>query len=198
MTTELATYEGFDGDLVDQLEKHAREITATQEAVRRISAEGVLKIGKRLALAQELLANKGNGTFVKWIEDRLGMSFKSAYRAIEAAGKFGEFVNLTSSFDASAMYLLAADSTPDDVFQAAIELAEKGEKVTHKIAKQLVREAAGEPDEAEPWTMLIALDKADEALQRLEKNWPAESIKAFGNFLIDRGNDLLNYGELPK
>ena len=42
--------------------------------MRRVIAEGVFKIGKELIVAQERLANYGNGIFRKWCRDRCGIS----------------------------------------------------------------------------------------------------------------------------
>ncbi len=120
----------------DRPDLHAKTVEAIQERVRRTSAEGVLKIGEELAAAQERLANNGNGTFGKWVAERLGMSRMSSSRAIQAYRTFGmgDCNKLLQSFDASALYILSAESTPEEATTKALELAEQGEQITHADA----------------------------------------------------------------
>ena len=50
-------YQDIDSADATALEHHADSILETAEAVRKATAEGVLKIGRELALANRLLAN---------------------------------------------------------------------------------------------------------------------------------------------
>jgi hypothetical protein len=130
------------GDLprsdVSALEKHAKAITKTQEQVRRISAEGVIAIGRELKAAHELLAGKGrDGMFRPWVKARCEFTEKSARRAIAAFDVFGKKDNLSLLFDASSLYVLSSESCPEEATKEALKLAAKGEQITHKRAKEI-------------------------------------------------------------
>jgi hypothetical protein len=163
MPNDLLVQLAFDyGDLptsvASALEEHAKAITKTQEQVRRISAEGVIAIGRELKAAQERLANHRVGTFQKWVKQRCGITPKSAYRAISAFDAFGYCDKLSQYFDASSLYLLSAESCPEEATAEALKLAADGQRITHKVAKEL-RAKYSEQDEsaAEPPFDFIAL-----------------------------------------
>jgi len=132
-------YTGLTDAEAKALEGHARAIDATQDRVRRVTAEGVLALGRHLKAAQERLANCKNGVFVKWAKQRCGISTGTAYNAISA---FNTFQNLESisQFDASSLYLLSADCCPEKATTKALRLADKGERITHKRAQELIDE----------------------------------------------------------
>lgn len=122
------------------LKSHAEKIVGIQDQVRRVDAEGILAIGEELTAAHKLLAGKGrDGMFRPWVEESCGFAFRTAYRAMEAFTTFGgeKCANLAHLFDASALYVLSADSTPDEATTEAITRAEAGEKITHKLAKTI-------------------------------------------------------------
>lgn len=128
------------------LEKHAKVITETQDRVRRTTAEGVLKIGAELAAARDRLANHGNGTFGKWCKERCGITPRTAQYAIAAAQQFKDCETI-SQFDATALYLLSAESCPDEATQEALERAEAGEAITTKVAKRIIKDKSPETDD---------------------------------------------------
>lgn len=135
----------------------------------------MLKIGAELSKAQERLANHGNGTFGKWCKERLGISSQSARNAINAFHAFGQedCKTVLQSFDASALYLLSADSTPEEATEKAWELAEAGETITKKRAKQIVDEVCSEGRDAPPAieeTWLDKLSSIESQLRRLARS----------------------------
>ena len=118
----------------NQLEQYARRIDSAKADMTR----NIMEIGKHLTEARSVLAKKGNGTFIKWVEERCGFSGRTAQNMLNVYREFGECEKFSSSFDDSALYLLAAPSAPAGAKDAALELAAGGERVTHKRAKELV------------------------------------------------------------
>ncbi len=113
----------------------------TQKIRSQISdmLKNVLEIGKHLCEVQTLLANHHKGTFVSWLETDFGWSFRSAYYLISVYERFGSFANFAElPIGQSALYLLAADSTPEQARDEAIQRAEDGEAITNKTAKEIV------------------------------------------------------------
>ena len=102
-------------------------------------SRGESEVGEELKAAHERLANHGDGTFNRWVKERCGFSHATAYKAIAAFDVFGgeDCKQYLQSFDASALYLLSAPSCPEEATAEAIERAEKGERITHKLAKEI-------------------------------------------------------------
>lgn len=170
------------------LERHATAIQETQDQVRRISADGVIRIGKELKEAQQRLAHHGDGMFNKWVKQRCGISLSCAYKSINAHEVFGEVcVNFTQTFDASALYLLSADSCPEEATEEALRLAEEGQHVSHKVAKEL-KERFGENEEEETEEEEEGNDNesADDDLQTLFGNCSAaiKTLRTSVNVLV--------------
>jgi hypothetical protein len=96
-----------------------------------------IQIGNKLNTAKGMLPH---GKWLPWLEDNFGWSEKTAERLMQVAkafaGKFDTVSNLT--IDASALYLLAKPSVPEEVRKEAIKTAEKGEHVTKKKAAEMI------------------------------------------------------------
>lgn len=103
--------------------------------VRR-SAQDIIDIGNKLI---DVKARLGHGNFGPWLESEFGWTWKTATRFMDVAAKFDKLSNL-ENFGASALYLLAAPSTPEPARVEAIERAQSGEAITHATAKQIVAE----------------------------------------------------------
>jgi hypothetical protein len=129
------------------LEKHAKVIVETQDRVRKTTAEGVLKIGKELEAARDRLARHGNGTFGTWCVERCGISRMSANRAMQAYSQFKDCNTVLQTFDATAMYLLSAESCPEDAAAEAMDRAKTGEQITAKLAKQIIKSHSPQQDD---------------------------------------------------
>jgi len=128
-------------ELFAPVEAHAERIDKAKADI----VNNVLVIGTELAKAHDKLSHHGDGVFGQWVEERCGFSRMSANRYMRAAEVFasGECNKLLQTFDDSAMYLLTAPNAPKDALDNAIERAKAGEKITHKIAKQIVGEFTG-------------------------------------------------------
>src|SRR5262245_60793240 len=94
------------------LRAHAREI---QRLGRRARGD-IIGIGRRLSDAKELL---GHGRFLTWLAAEFGWSDKTAERFMSVYALAGKFDNLSNlEVPISALYLLAAPSTPDKALEA--------------------------------------------------------------------------------
>ncbi|MBM7843787.1 DUF3102 domain-containing protein [Herpetosiphon giganteus] len=100
----------------------------------RSAAQAVIEIGERLIDVKERL---GHGKFGQWLDAEFQWSADTARNYMNVAERFGQNPKI-SEFAPSALYLLAAPSTPEDARTEAITLAEQGQKITHAVAKQIV------------------------------------------------------------
>jgi hypothetical protein len=94
---------------------------------------------RSLAAARDRLANHGNGTFGKWCNERCGITHQHANRAIAAHQQFGSSEHRVQNFDATSLYLLSADSCPDEAYEEALERAEHGEGHSAKAVITVLR-----------------------------------------------------------
>lgn len=99
--------------------------------------QAMLDMGKAVADAQEILASHHKGSFGKWIEAECGIGRSSAYRYLHAWEKFGSCASL-GQLTAEAMYALSSPDAPPEAAKQAQKLADRGVKVTAKVAKELV------------------------------------------------------------
>jgi Protein of unknown function (DUF3102) len=135
-------YAAFDPDTRRVLRECAEQI----RGLARVTASGIMEIGKNLTEVKEQLRH---GQFLKWIESEFGWSERKAenFMAVHARFKSANFAGL--QIDISALYLIAAPSTPEPVRTEAIRRAEHGEHVSHRQVRALVQRAKGTGDLAE-------------------------------------------------
>ncbi|MEM7555888.1 MAG: DUF3102 domain-containing protein [Cyanobacteria bacterium P01_A01_bin.84] len=94
------------------------------------SAQDIWEIGQRLA---DVRTQLGHGQFDSWLKAEFGWSRRTAYNFINVYETFGERANLAQiDIATSALYLLAAPSTPKDLREEYLLKAKEGEKITHK------------------------------------------------------------------
>ena len=132
MTTQLTL---FDYNALDT----ETRVIVQQKAVEirdrmRSAAQAVIEIGERLIDVKERL---GHGKFGQWLDAEFQWSADTARNYMNVAERCGQNPKI-SEFAPSALYLLAAPSTPEDARTEAINLAEQGQKITHAVAKQIV------------------------------------------------------------
>ena len=157
----------------------------TSEIKERIqrSAQGIIEIGARLSEVRSRL--EGN-SFDGWLKTEFDWSRRTAYNFIGVHEQFGRANFAQLDIAASALYLLAAPSTPPEAREEAIERAEAGEKITHQVAQQIVVEHKP-PKPAAPIPSLPpdfgrAQDRAQKAGLFLEMN-------GLGLFKLTRESD---------
>ncbi|HKX30634.1 MAG TPA: DUF3102 domain-containing protein [Blastocatellia bacterium] len=132
---ELFDYSRLDQETQIVLRLRAGEIKSLAKRV----ANDIVEIGGKLAEVKDRIG--GNGKFVEWLHSELRWSERTVYNLIAVWQRFhGENLAL-ENVAASALYLLAAPSTPAEAVEAAKQLANSGEQVTHGVAKEIVRQA---------------------------------------------------------
>ncbi len=98
------------------------------------AAQDIIDIGQKLI---EVKARLGHGHFGGWLEAEFAWSNDTAKRFMSVARQF-ETRNLHDlNIAPSALYLLAAPSTPEPARIEALERAEAGETITHAIAQDI-------------------------------------------------------------
>jgi hypothetical protein len=130
----------FDYSQYDQQTQIFIQVTATEikTLAKRVAAD-IVEIGGKLAAVKDRLG--GNGKFVEWLGSELRWSERTAYNFIGVHAKSASANFALENVAASALYLLAAPSTPPAAIQAAKEIADSGEEVTHTVAKEIVKQA---------------------------------------------------------
>ena len=117
-----------------------------------------LAMGQILSEAHELFKEK---SFREWVPVECGCCVRSAYRYISAYAEFGQCDNL-SHIELSAMYALTNN---EKAKKKALKLADKGVKVTHAMAQQLVKESKPDPEPAPKPTTDPLTEESGEEIQ---------------------------------
>lgn len=102
------------------------------------TAQGIVEIGQRLI---EVKGRLRHGQFLDWLNAEFQWSYPTAARFMQVASSFGQYYEF-DNFAPSALYELAAPSTPAAVRAEAMARAEGGEMITHKTAKALKQKYA--------------------------------------------------------
>lgn len=135
-------YAGLPMEVCERLEQRALRI-------KMIMARDVVEVGGELTGAREEFRHNKQGGFETWVKNRTGLSLATAYNCLDVHEQFGNLVNFTKlDIARSAQYLLAAKSTPPSAREEALHRAEAGEKITTKLAKEII-EAQQRAEEAE-------------------------------------------------
>ena len=122
------------GNLDSQQREQVRQ--ATEEIKKRLrrAAQDIWEIGKMLSVVQSQLQR---GQFDDWIKTEFDWSRRTAYKFISVYKRFDRQINFAEvNIATSALYLLAAESTPENIRQDFIDKAQQGVKITHQEVKQ--------------------------------------------------------------
>jgi hypothetical protein len=134
MTTQLVLFDygQLDGETRIVVQQRASEI----KSLVRATAENIAQIGEKLT---EVRARLHNGGFNGWLESEFGWSRRTAYNFIAVYEKFRDRANFAQlDIATSALYLLAAQSTPDEAVNEALGRAESGERITPAVAQDII------------------------------------------------------------
>ncbi|HKQ74615.1 MAG TPA: DUF3102 domain-containing protein [Blastocatellia bacterium] len=139
----LFDYSALDQETQITLRLRAGEIKTLAKRV----AGDIVEIGGKLAEVKDRLGV--NDKFNDWLSAELGWSERTAYNFIAVWQKFGAANFALENVATSALYLLAAPSTPAEAVEVARQIADSGEKVTHEVAKEIISQAkARKPKQA--------------------------------------------------
>lgn len=121
----------IDSEVSDFVQERTTEI---KTLVNR-TARDIIEIGEKLIQVKDKL---GHGRFGVWLKAEFKWDERTARNFMSVADKFRSENFADLDFAPSALYLLAAPSTPEEALQSALELAEKGETISHALAKEIV------------------------------------------------------------
>jgi hypothetical protein len=123
------------GSLSSEARIVVQQKTSEIRSLVKRSAQDAIEIGQKLLEVKNCL---GHGGFLKWVYAEFGWSDRTAERYMLVAREFDNLANLDGQIAPSALYLLAAPSTPEEAKTEALQMAESGETVTHAKAKELI------------------------------------------------------------
>ncbi|MFB2876277.1 DUF3102 domain-containing protein [Floridanema aerugineum] len=124
----------FDYTMLDaETSLFIQQQTGEIRALMKRTAQDIIEIGQKLILVKEKLAH---GRFLDWIAAEFEWSYPTAARFMQVANSFRKTYQI-DKFAASALYVLAAPSTPASARSEAIARAEAGEPITYTIAKEI-------------------------------------------------------------
>ncbi|MGD1919479.1 MAG: DUF3102 domain-containing protein [Pleurocapsa sp.] len=166
---------------------------AIRERLRK-AAQDIWEIGKMLNDVQSKLQR---GQFDEWIKTEFDWSRRTAYKFISVYKRFDNSVNLEEiNIATSALYLLAAESTPEEIREDFIQKAQSGEKVTHQQVLKVVkkaRENSQEKSETSPTSQTLAQQQtisiiADSIVEKpIDTAYQASNGSTKAKLIIDRG-----------
>ncbi|MFC6742669.1 DUF3102 domain-containing protein [Methylobacterium tardum] len=116
----------------------AREARSVVERYHQRTRTYVINTGSDLL---EMKARLDRGTFYPWAKSEMGISPRMAQNFMRAAKRFGDKSEIISRLPPTAIYALAAPSTPDALCASVAERLEAGQKLTSKAVAAEIREA---------------------------------------------------------
>jgi hypothetical protein len=122
-------YAELDGETSCFVQEQTEEI----KALMKKTAEGIVNIGQKLIEVKERL---GYGHYRQWIEAEFNWGKSTANSFENVARRFANVQNL-DKFAPSALYELAAPSTPEIAKNEALTRADSGEFITYTTAKEI-------------------------------------------------------------
>jgi hypothetical protein len=103
------------------------------------------EMGDAIVQAHRLLAGpvgkhtgEGKAQFDKWIEAETTIGLTTAYNCLSVAKRSASFP-IIGKLQPTVAYLLAATAVPDEAIEVVESLAGKGEKITVKKAKEVIK-----------------------------------------------------------
>lgn len=120
--------------LEEETSVFVREQTEEIRGLMRRTAQGIVDIGQKLLEIKEKL---GHGNFLNWLKKEFDWSELTAQRFMQVARQFKSNNLLDLNIAPSALYILSAPSTQEEVREEALARAQAGEKITYKTAKEI-------------------------------------------------------------
>ncbi len=146
--------------------------TTEIKSLIRHTAQGIFEIGEKLIEVKHKL---GHGYFGDWLKAEFDWGEWTARKFMQVARRF-KLVNFTDlDIAASALYILAADSTPEAARLEALNRANLGETISHSKAQEITNhyKRLTQPAQEEP----VTIDIDAETLGR-ESSIPSSLEKA--------------------
>jgi hypothetical protein len=121
--------------------KIANQALAAAERIRNRAQQQIMAImdtGRDLLTVKEQLKH---GQFSTWLKAEFNMTDRTAQNYMQAATEFGTKTEIISDLPLTALYRLAAPSTPASVKEAVIDRLKAGERVGTQEVQEFIREA---------------------------------------------------------
>jgi Protein of unknown function (DUF3102) len=127
----------FNYEILDrQTQISVKQRTFEIKCLIRQTAKDIVNVGQKLSEVKQQLKH---GEFRNWLKTEFNWSISSATKFMQVSEQFKN-VNFTHfNFAASALYILAAPSTPESARKYALQLATEGENITYSLAKLVVK-----------------------------------------------------------
>lgn len=129
--TQNFEYGILDTETRNVVQKCTNEI----KGLMRRTSQDIIDIGQKLIEVKEHL---GHGRFINWLKYEFNWSVSTATKLMQVGAQF-KSVNFTNlNITASALYLIAAPSTPREARAEVLERTSLGENITYSKAKAIV------------------------------------------------------------
>lgn len=137
-TFDSVYQQGFDYENLDlQTQINIKQKTFEIKSLIRKTAQDIVEMGQKLAEVKQQLKH---GKFISWLKFEFNWSVSSATKFMQVSEQFKN-VNFTYfNFDSSALYILAAPSTPESARLDAMKIASEGKNITYSLAKSIVKQ----------------------------------------------------------
>ncbi|KZB99364.1 hypothetical protein AU375_04440 [Methylobacterium radiotolerans] len=139
LDTPPSTAAGFDYSQLD--DAAANQAKAAVDRYRERQKAYVIDTGRDLLAIKSRLEH---GLFLEWVQAEMGMTPRSAQRAMSAAEVLGSKSDTVSYLPPTVLYELSAPSTPEPVRAAVLRRIEAGETVRPEKILDEVREGREE------------------------------------------------------
>jgi Protein of unknown function (DUF3102) len=119
----------------------ATEVQAAEERIRNgldRQHESIIEIGCDLLAVKKRL---GHGQFSDWLKAKFGLTVRTAQNYMQVAERFGGKSETVSHLPPTALYKLAAPSTPTAAATKILEKLEAGEQLDRKAIDSIVFDA---------------------------------------------------------
>lgn len=125
------SYDGIEAPVADQARAAAKRIRGHQKAA-------AVEIGRELVAMKKAL---GHGNFLKWVENELEFTPRTATNLMSVATTFGDPVKWASvsHLPPAVLYKLASPSTPEAVRETVFKI-EPGHRVSPGTLKSLIED----------------------------------------------------------
>lgn len=183
-TTEIVTfnYAELDSETRAAIQQNTTEI----KSLMRRTSQDIIHIGQKLRAVKQQLEH---GRFRKWLKAEFDWSVSASTKFIQVSEQF-KCVNFTHlNIANSALYLLAAPSTPEVARQEALRRASSGETITYSKAKVITQKykkvIQPEPESTTIDIEAKTLEKDRSSAASFSQQSTSVSIVPTSNLLID-------------
>lgn len=187
-STSKSPAQRFDYTILDaQTYQFVKTQTGEIRALMKLSFESIIQIGQKLKLVKQQL---GHGHFRAWLESEFNWGAWTASKFMQVADRF-EGTNFSGlDIAPSALYELAAPSTPEAARDEVLARAKAGESITYTTAKAVKQKyipqtaksqaeaVAALPAQSEPKPIAALPPKSDSKLEIVAIRLPASKAPA--------------------